>query len=202
MRAAASKLGQLLLEQGRRLFWLLLAFWRWIAQEVAWLIRNAGSAMASTRLQTFLFAIVVALVGITFTVRATYVSSFRSFDMEALGYLVSSAENGPSSFNERLLACFNLVASENMRDAESLFTLVALLFTLSAVLLGIQGAVMMASEQMPALRRRLRLLFPYILPRTITPLAIAVAIIGALLVSGQLWGFRIISFPEPVGVQR
>ena len=161
-----------------------------------------AAASESRDIQFILFAILVALVGILFTVRATYVSSFRSYDMDAVGYLLSSAKIVPVDSTERLLACINLLASEDARNAESIFTLVTVLFAVGAVILGVQALVVLMRSDLRASGYWTGFIFPWIVPHFTTVLAGIVSIFAVLVISGFLVGIRIIPLPPPSeGVQ-
>ena len=110
-------------------------------------LRSVGrlaAASESRDIQFVLFAILAALVGILFTVRATYVTSFRSYDMDAVGCLLSSTGMNPADSSDRLLACINLLASEDSRNAEFIFTLATGMFAIGAVILGFQTLIIVA----------------------------------------------------------
>ena len=168
----------------------------WPLQLVLGQVRAASTALKTPGLQVALFAILAAMVGILFTVRATYVFSFRTFDMEAVGYLLSSEHDSSSAAVQRLLACLNLVASEDSRNAESVFTFVTFLFGISTAIVGFQAVVTLVLTHAQSAPKSLELMFPRIIPHTTTALAIILPMVGVILMSGWLFGTRVIDLPE------
>ena len=165
-------------------------------------LSRLAAASESRDIQFILFAILAAMVGILFTVRATYVSSFRSYDMDAVGYLLSSAKIDQVDSTERLLACINLLASEDSRDAESIFTLVTVMFAVGAVILGVQTLFVLMRLDLKVFSGWTGFIFPWIVPHFTSVLAGIISIFAVLVISGFLVGVRIIPLPPPgEGVQ-
>lgn len=147
-------------------------------------IRRLAAASELREIQFLFFAILAAMVGILFTVRANYVASFRAYDMEAVGHLIRSETMSPADSSERLLACINLLASGDSRNAESIFTLVTVMFAASAVILAFQAVVFLMKSDSAASGASARLIFPWILPHLTTLIAGFSAVVAVLIISG------------------